>query len=67
MASACSERAGARWLAAAGRPVELETKKLPFEREVHFDVELLWPAATDDDDACRFLRDAILRIAKEPA
>jgi LysR family transcriptional regulator, mexEF-oprN operon transcriptional activator len=50
----------------AVRP-HLKTKKLPFELKVIFDMELLWPAATDDDEACRFLREAILRIAKEPA
>jgi hypothetical protein len=27
------------------------------------DVELLWPAAADDDEACRFLRETIARLA----
>ena len=30
-------------------------------------MELLWPAAVDDDDACRFLRDRIIRITRKIA
>jgi len=40
----------------------LRTKRLPFVIEGAY-WELLWPAATDDDDACRFVRAKILTIA----
>ena len=45
----------------AVRP-HLEKKKLPFDLQPS-DMELLWPAATDDDDACRFVREKILALA----
>jgi LysR family transcriptional activator of mexEF-oprN operon len=35
---------------------------LPFAHEPG-DIELLWPRALDADPACRFLRDAIIRVA----
>jgi LysR family transcriptional activator of mexEF-oprN operon len=41
----------------------LKTKRLPFELEGS-DAELLWPAATDDDEACRFARGKIVEIAR---
>jgi LysR family transcriptional activator of mexEF-oprN operon len=40
----------------------LKTKRLPFTIEGAF-WELLWPAATDDDEPCRFVRAKILAIA----
>jgi LysR family transcriptional activator of mexEF-oprN operon len=46
----------------ATRP-HLRTKPLPFAVEGSY-VELLWPAATDDDDACRFAREKIAQIAR---
>lgn len=49
----------------AVRP-HLETKQLPFELEQIFDTDLIWPAAGDDDEAGRFLRETIQRIADEP-
>ncbi|WP_437720449.1 LysR family transcriptional regulator [Sorangium sp. So ce861] len=46
----------------AVRP-HLRTKPLPFEIQPGY-MELLWPAATDDDDACRFAREKIVQIAR---
>ena len=40
----------------------LKTKPLPFTIEGSF-WELLWPAATDDDEPCRFVRSKIIAIA----
>jgi LysR family transcriptional activator of mexEF-oprN operon len=45
----------------AVRP-HLATKPLPFDLQGAA-MELLWPAATDDDAACRFVRDQIVRLA----
>jgi LysR family transcriptional activator of mexEF-oprN operon len=45
----------------AGRP-HLKEKPLPFDIQGSY-AELLWPVATDDDDACRFLRTKIAEIA----
>lgn len=42
----------------------LRTAALPFPHEPG-EIELLWPSALDDDPACRFIRDAIVRIAHE--
>lgn len=42
----------------------LRTAALPFEL-ARTPMELLWPAASDDDDPGRFLRDAIVRASKE--
>jgi LysR family transcriptional activator of mexEF-oprN operon len=44
----------------------LRTAALPFEL-AGAPLELLWPAAADDDDACAFLRACIVRIADEVA
>jgi LysR family transcriptional regulator, mexEF-oprN operon transcriptional activator len=41
----------------------LAVKPLPF-RFHGAAMELLWPAATDDDDACRFVRDQLVRLVK---
>jgi len=41
----------------------LDTRPLPFRLRGSF-TELLWPAAVDDDEACRFLREHIVRIAE---
>jgi LysR family transcriptional activator of mexEF-oprN operon len=41
----------------------LRTARLPFPR-VEGGLELLWLAAVDADDACRFLRDAIVEIVR---
>jgi LysR family transcriptional activator of mexEF-oprN operon len=41
----------------------LATKPLPFMPFEGNAAELLWPAATDDDEPCRFLRAKILAIA----
>jgi LysR family transcriptional activator of mexEF-oprN operon len=46
----------------AVRP-HLSTRPLPFELRGAF-TELLWPAATDDDEACGYLREQIARIAE---
>lgn len=46
----------------ATRP-HLRTKPLPFQIEGSF-WELLWPAATDDDEPCRFVRAKIAAIAR---
>lgn len=46
----------------ATRP-HLRTKALPFDLHGSH-MELLWPVATDDDDACRFARDKIVQIAR---
>ena len=46
----------------ATRP-HLRTKPLPFEFQGSY-MELLWPVATDDDDACRFAREKIVRIVQ---
>ena len=46
----------------ATRP-HLRTKPLPFQVEGSH-MELLWPVATDDDDACRFARRMIVEIAR---
>ncbi len=46
----------------------LRTRPLPFAPFSQVDPtlgpELLWPAATDDDPACRFVREQILAIAR---
>ena len=46
----------------------LQTRRLPFapfaQLGQRFGPELLWPAATDDDPACRFVREQLLAIAK---
>jgi LysR family transcriptional activator of mexEF-oprN operon len=47
----------------AVRP-HLKEKPLPFTIQGSY-AELLWPGATDDDDACRFLRTRIVEIARE--
>ncbi|MDY7229336.1 LysR family transcriptional regulator [Hyalangium rubrum] len=47
----------------AVRP-HLRTAPLPFELG-GAPMELLWPAAVDDDEACRFLRSRIARIVEE--
>ncbi|HEX8705307.1 MAG TPA: LysR family transcriptional regulator [Myxococcaceae bacterium] len=47
----------------AVRP-HLRSAPLPFNLR-GAPMELLWPAATDDDEACRFLRARIARIAAE--
>lgn len=44
----------------------LRTAALPF-RSSGTAMELLWPAAVDEDDAGRFLRDEIIRISKDIA
>jgi LysR family transcriptional activator of mexEF-oprN operon len=49
----------------AVRP-RLDTRPLPFRLRGSF-TELLWPAAVDDDEACRFVRDHIIRIAETTA
>ncbi|WP_437744688.1 LysR family transcriptional regulator [Sorangium sp. So ce1504] len=41
----------------------LRTKPLPFEVQPGY-MELLWPAATDDDEACKFAREKIVQIAR---
>jgi LysR family transcriptional activator of mexEF-oprN operon len=41
----------------------LRTKPLPFPIEGSYS-ELLWPAASDDDEPCRFLRSRIVEIAR---
>ncbi len=46
----------------ATRP-HLRTTALPF-RLHGTPMELLWPAAVEEDDACRFLRDHIVRLTK---
>jgi LysR family transcriptional activator of mexEF-oprN operon len=40
----------------------LAKTKLPFTLQTS-PMELLWPAATDDDDACRFVREKIVKLA----
>jgi LysR family transcriptional activator of mexEF-oprN operon len=47
----------------ATRP-HLATKPLPFRLEGSF-AELLWPAAADDDEPGRFVRDKIIALAKQ--
>jgi LysR family transcriptional activator of mexEF-oprN operon len=48
----------------ATRP-HLETKPLPSTLKIEGShAELLWPAVTDDDDACKFVRAKIREIAK---
>jgi LysR family transcriptional activator of mexEF-oprN operon len=42
----------------------LRTKPLPFELAGAYS-ELLWPAAADDDEPCRFVRDKLVEIAKQ--
>lgn len=46
----------------------LQTRRLPFapfaQLGRRLGPELLWPAATDDDPACRFVREQLLAIAK---
>jgi LysR family transcriptional activator of mexEF-oprN operon len=42
----------------------LATKPLPFEIPA-FAAELLWPAATDDDEACTYVRARIRTIAAQ--
>jgi LysR family transcriptional activator of mexEF-oprN operon len=49
----------------AVRP-HLKEKPLPFTIKGSY-ADLLWPVATDDDDACRFLRTKIVEIAREVA
>ena len=49
----------------AVRP-HLRIATLPFELPTS-PVELLWPAVTDDDDACRYLRDLVAAIAADVA
>ncbi|MDC0743860.1 LysR family transcriptional regulator [Polyangium mundeleinium] len=46
----------------AVRP-HLRTKPLPFKVPRGY-MELLWPVATDDDEACRFAREKIVQIAR---
>jgi LysR family transcriptional regulator, mexEF-oprN operon transcriptional activator len=46
----------------AVRP-HLRAKPLPFEVQPGY-MELLWPAATDDDEACKFAREKIVQIAR---
>jgi LysR family transcriptional activator of mexEF-oprN operon len=46
----------------ATRP-HLRTKSLPFTIGASYS-ELLWPAATDDDAPCTFVREKILQIAR---
>ncbi len=46
----------------AVRP-KLKTKPLPFAIKGSYS-DLLWPAATDDDELCRFLRAKIVEIAR---
>ena len=45
----------------------LRTRPLPFapfaQADPSFGPELLWPVATDDDPACRLVREQILRVA----
>ena len=41
----------------------LRTAKIPFPHEPG-SIDLLWPTALDSDPACRFVRDAIVRIAE---
>jgi LysR family transcriptional activator of mexEF-oprN operon len=43
---------------------KLKTKPLPFRLEGSYS-ELLWPASTDDDEPCRFLRTKIVEVARE--
>lgn len=47
----------------AVRP-HLRSAKFPFARR-DSSVDLLWPTALEADPACRFVRDAIVRLAKE--
>ncbi len=47
----------------ATRP-HLATRKLPFAVKSGF-AELLWPVATEDEEACRFARAKIVEIARE--
>jgi LysR family transcriptional activator of mexEF-oprN operon len=43
----------------------LETKPLPSSLKIEGShAELLWPAVTDDDDACKFVRAKIREIAR---
>lgn len=48
---------------------QLQTRLLPFapfsQTDPKLGPELLWPAATDDDPACRFVREQILAIARK--
>ena len=44
----------------------LATAEKPFELE-GTPMELLWPAATDDDPALRFVRDALERVSSRPS
>jgi LysR family transcriptional activator of mexEF-oprN operon len=46
----------------ATRP-HLKTKALPFPIKGAY-IELLWPATTDDDETCRFVRTKIAEIAR---
>ncbi len=49
----------------ATRP-HLKTRPLPFALESSY-LDLLWPATTDDDEPCRFVRAKIVEIASEGA
>ncbi len=49
----------------AVRP-HLRTRRLPFTIRSSY-AELLWAVATDDDEACRFLRGKIVDLAREAA
>lgn len=42
----------------------LATAELPFEMTGGASVELLWPRALDEDDACRFLREELGEVAR---
>jgi LysR family transcriptional regulator, mexEF-oprN operon transcriptional activator len=42
----------------------LQIAKLPFPFGP-FEIELMWPTALDTDPACRFVREALLRVASE--
>ena len=43
----------------------LRTKPLPLEIHIRGSyMELLWPVATDDDEACRFAREKVVEIAR---
>jgi len=44
----------------------LATKQLPFVL-AGAQTELLWPATTDDDEPCRYIRERILEIARQTA
>lgn len=48
----------------AVRP-HLRTKPLPFTIEASY-LDLLWPATTDDDEPCKFLRAKLIELASAP-